>query len=142
MVSLRKWARSLRKKQRCYPLRYDYEQWHGTRSMREKTRFFATRYYEYESLESYFDGYSIAGNRLAQLQVPSTLLTASDDPVIPVRDVETLPDNPYLEVWVTRLGGHCGYLKNWKLESWTEDLIADRFLNRAPIPLEFGEQMA
>jgi predicted alpha/beta-fold hydrolase len=138
----RKWARSLRKKQKCFPDRYDYEEWYRISGMREKTRYLATRYYEYETLDSYFDGYTIAGDRLAPLRVPSTLLTSSDDPVIPVGDVDTLPDNPFLEVWVTRRGGHCGYLKNWKLESWTEDLIADRFMNTAQAQMVFSEQMA
>ena len=96
--------------------------------MREKTRFFATRYYNFPTLESYFEGYSIAGERLAPLAVPSTILTASDDPVIPVEDVHTLPDNPSLNVQVTQFGGHCGYLKNWRLDSWAEDFIAGRFL--------------
>ena len=124
----RKWGKSLRKKQAHYPEDYDYETWFSFDSLREKTRFFATRYYDYPTLESYFDGYSIAGDRLASLEVPSTLLTASDDPVIPVDDVHTLPDNPSLEVLVTRYGGHCGYLKNWRLDSWAEDFIAARFL--------------
>jgi predicted alpha/beta-fold hydrolase len=130
----RKWGRSLRKKQRHYPDDYDYEAWFALSSMREKTRFFATRYYDFPDLASYFDGYSIAGDRLAALGVPGTILTASDDPVIPVTDTESLPDNPMLEVVVTDRGGHCGYLKNWKLDSWAEDFIAARILGEtAPI---------
>jgi predicted alpha/beta-fold hydrolase len=62
------------------------------------------------------------------LGVPSTLLTSADDPVVPVADFEALPDNPLLELIITRHGGHCGFLKNWKLESIAEDLIAERFL--------------
>ncbi len=126
----RKWARSLQKKQACFPDRYDYEEWHGLPDMRARTRYLATRYYGYESLEDYFDGYSIAGDRLATLAVPSSILSASDDQVVPVRDVVSLSDNPCLEILVTQYGGHCGYLKNWKLESWAEGYIADRFLNR------------
>jgi len=124
----RKWGRSLRKKQAHFPDSYDYDHWFSLDSMREKTRFFATRYYNFPTLESYFEGYSIAGERLAPLAVPSTILTASDDPVIPVEDVHTLPDNPLLDVQVTQFGGHCGYLKNWRLDSWAEDFIAGRFL--------------
>jgi predicted alpha/beta-fold hydrolase len=138
----RKWARSLRRKQQCFPDSYDYDTWYRISRMREKTRYLATRYYEFETLESYLDGYSIAGDRLAALRVPSTLLTSHDDPVIPVSDTETLTFNPYLEVWVTRRGGHCGYLKNWKLESWAEDLIADRFLNHAPANAKLAQRPA
>lgn len=124
----RKWGRSLRKKQAHFPDDYDYEAWFRLDTMREKTRFFATRYYEFPTLESYFQGYSIADDYLASLHVPSVILTAADDPVIPVEDVHTLPDNPLLERVVTRHGGHCGYLKNWQLDSWAEDFIVERFL--------------
>jgi predicted alpha/beta-fold hydrolase len=126
----RKWAKSLRKKQACFPDRYDYQEWHQLPDMRERTRYLATRYYGYQTLEDYFEGYSIAGNRLAGLTVPSSILTSRDDPVVPVRDTDSLPDEPNIEIDVTELGGHCGYLKNWKLESWAEDYILDRFVNR------------
>lgn len=127
----RKWGRSLRRKEAHFPHDYDYQAWFGLDRMREKTRFFATRYYDFPTLESYFDGYSIAGDRLAGLRVPSTLLTASDDPVIPVSDVATLPDHPQLEVVVTQFGGHCGFIRSWRLESWAEDFILERVSDRA-----------
>jgi predicted alpha/beta-fold hydrolase len=59
------------------------------------------------------------------------MLTSKDDPVVPVGDFALLPDNPNLEVIISRYGGHCGFLKNWKLESMAEDLIASRFLTAA-----------
>lgn len=127
----RKWGRSLRKKQAHFPHDYDYESWFELQGMREKTRFFATRYYDFPDLESYFEGYSVAGPKLAELAVDTTILTAADDPVIPVADIDTLPDNPSLEVLVTEKGGHCGYIKNWRLESWAEDFIAGRLLEHA-----------
>ena len=51
--------------------------------------------------------------------------------MVPVGDFKDLPDNPNLELIVTEHGGHCGFLKNWKLESMAEDLIAGRFLSAA-----------
>jgi len=47
---------------------------------------------------------------------------------LPVADFDRLPANPNLEVLVTKYGGHCGFLKNWKMESLAEDLILDRML--------------
>jgi len=138
----RKWARSLKKKQACFPDRYDYEEWHSLPDMRERTRYLATRYYGFRKLEDYFDGYSVAGDKLAQLKVPSSILTAVDDPVVPVTDIESLPDNPCIEIDVTQHGGHCGYLKNWKLESWAEDYISDRFLDSTPGLIRLNEQIA
>ncbi len=51
----------------------------------------ATRYYEFDSLEQYFEGYSVAGDRLAAMQVPTTILTSADDMVIPISDFRDLP---------------------------------------------------
>ena len=138
----RKWAASLRRKQRYFPDQYDYKGWFEQPDMRERTRFLATRYYGFECLEDYFQGYSVAGDRLADLSVHSSILTAADDPVVPVSDTDTLPENPYLEIEITSHGGHCGYLKNWKLESWAEDYILDRFQAGQPALHTLKEHIA
>jgi predicted alpha/beta-fold hydrolase len=127
----RKWSRSLRIKKACFPELYGAETWHEIRGLRERTHYLATRHAGFESADAYFEGYSIAGDRLAALRVPSTLLTSEDDPVVPVADFRDLPVNPMLELIISRYGGHCGFLKNWKMESLAEDLIAARFLAAA-----------
>lgn len=138
---VRKWARSVRVKQARFPDRYAYDEWYRLPGLRAKTAYFATRYYRFGSLEDYFEGYSIAGERLARLEVPGTLLTSADDPVVPVSDVRQLPQIPALEVVVTRYGGHCGYLKNWRLDSWAEELMLARFgAGARPQEAELSEQ--
>ena len=124
----RKWSRSLRIKQACFPDLYGDEQWHEIRSVRERTHYLAKKHSGFDSADSYFEGYSLADQRLVPLQVPSTVLTSVDDPVVPVGDFAELPDNPTLEVIIAPYGGHCGFIKNWKLESLSEDLILQRFL--------------
>jgi len=127
----RKWSRSLRTKQQCFHDLYGDETWHRIRGLRERTHYLATRHAGFESAEAYFNGYSIADQRLAPLKVPATILTAADDPVVPVADFADLPDNPALEVIISPYGGHCGFLKNWRLESLAEDLIEQRLLEAA-----------
>ena len=127
----RKWSRSLRIKQACFHDLYGDEQWHEIKSVRQRTHYLAMKHAGFDSADSYFNAYSIAGRRLAALKVPSTLLTSVDDPVVPVGDFEDLPDNPVLELIIAPYGGHCGFLKNWKLESLSEDLILQRFLDAA-----------
>jgi predicted alpha/beta-fold hydrolase len=122
----RKWSRSLRIKQSRFHDLYGEERWYDIRGLRERTHYLATRHAGFESAEAYFNGYSIADNRLAKLQVPATILTAADDPVVPVDDFHELPENPCLELIISPFGGHCGFLKNWQLESLAEDLIEKR----------------
>lgn len=124
----RKWSRSLKVKKQCFPELYAEENWHDVRGLRERTHYLATRHAGFASADEYFEGYSIAGDRLAPLDIPSTLLTSEDDPVVPVSDFRRLPRNPCIELIITPHGGHCGFLKNWRLESAAEDLIAERFL--------------
>jgi predicted alpha/beta-fold hydrolase len=123
-----KWSRSLRIKKQCFPELYGEDNWHDVAGLRARTHYLATRYAGFADADSYFDGYSIAGNRLSPLKISSTILTSKDDPVVPVTDFYQLPANPNLEVLVTKHGGHCGFLKNWKLESLAEDLILERML--------------
>ncbi len=129
---VRKWAKSLKRKQDLFPDAYAYEDWHGLSGLRQKTEFFATRYYGFESLEGYFNGYSVAGERLAGLQIPTTILTSEDDQVVPVSDFRNLPQNENIELVVSDLGGHCAFLKNWKMESWADDLIVERVRKSKP----------
>jgi hypothetical protein len=125
---IRKWAKSLRLKESLFPDAYEYEEWHELGSLRERTGYMATKYYEFETLEDYFDGYSIAGDRLATLTIPATILTSEDDMVVPVSDFRDLPENENIELLVTRYGGHCAFLKNWLMESWADDVIVERVL--------------
>jgi predicted alpha/beta-fold hydrolase len=122
----RKWSRSLRIKQRCFPELYGDSAWDRMRGIRARTHYLATRYAGFTDADAYFEGYSVAGERLAGLKVPAMVLTAEDDPVVPVADYYRLADNPCLEILVTKYGGHCGFLKNWKLESLAEDLLLER----------------
>jgi len=119
----RKWTRSLAIKRQCFPELYAEDDWSKLRSIRERTHYLATRYAGYESDKQYYEGYSIAGDRLAGLQVPATLLTSADDPVVPVEDFAALPDLPSLEILVSPYGGHCGFLRNWQFDSMADELI-------------------
>jgi predicted alpha/beta-fold hydrolase len=131
---VQKWERSVRLKQTCFPDRYHYDDWYKLPGLRLRTEYFATRYYNFGTLAGYFDGYSIAADRLAAMTVPTTILTAADDPVVPVQDVRELARHELIDVIITGRGGHCGYLKNWKLDSWAEDFIAARFADSVSLP--------
>ena len=128
---IRKWAKSVELKQSLFPDVCEYEDWHKLGNLRERTGYLATHHYEFESLDQYFDGYSVAGDRLKAINIATTILTSEDDMVVPVSDFSDLPDNENIELLVTRYGGHCAFLKNWKMESMADDVIVERVLGSA-----------
>lgn len=128
---LRKWTRSLRAKQALFPETELFSREELDNDLRGLTRVLVLRHTEFGSLESYLDGYSIAGDTLASLSVPATILTSADDPVIPVADFHALKLPPGTELDIAAHGGHCGFIRDFALQSFVEDYIAERMLARA-----------
>lgn len=122
----REWRASLLRKRELFPQLYDFDDATVQLPMRELTRWMVERHTSLRTLDNYFEGYSIAGPRLAALQVPVDILTSADDPLIPVREFRALqlPDNASLEI--ADHGGHCGFLMNGQLEGFAEYWVAQR----------------
>lgn len=122
----RKWRSSLLRKRALFPERHGYDDAVLGQDMRGLMRWLAERHTGFDSLEAYFDGYSIAGDRLARLQVASDILMAQDDPVIPFDDFQHwhLPASAHLEI--AAWGGHCGFIENASCDGFAERWVADR----------------
>lgn len=123
---MHKWRESLRRKQRLFPDAARFSAAELGTSMRELTATMVARHTDFGSLDAYLDGYSIAGDRLADLAIPATILTASDDPIIPVDGFRQMQLSASTELEIAPAGGHCGFIRDFSLRSWTEDFIADR----------------
>ncbi len=121
-----KWTQSLKRKQALFPQRYDFSQWLKRPNLRHLTALMVEGYTDFDSIENYLRGYSIAGDALAQMTVPATIVTASDDPVIPISDYHSLALPPSVELILADHGGHCGFIENWRLTSWIEELMVSR----------------
>ena len=121
-----KWRGSLLRKRALFPRQHDFDDRTLGLGMRQLTEWLVQRHTDFGSLDAYFDGYSIAGERLAGLQVPVDVLMAQDDPVIPVAEFHALrlPANARLEL--ARHGGHCGFLRDARLRGFAEDWVAAR----------------
>jgi uncharacterized protein len=120
---VRKWLSSLFKKQAAWPEHYDFSELTRSADLRRLTTLLVNRFTDFASLEDYLNGYAITGAQLAHLKVPATLITALDDPIIPVAGLEQLARPPALQVIVTRRGGHCGFLEDLVRPSWAERRI-------------------
>lgn len=122
---LYKWKRTLRRKLRVFP-ELGYGQALRTRkSLRAMNDYFVPAFTEFQKPLDYFKGYTIAGDVLAGLRVPCTIIAAADDPVIDVRHVDRLARPACLTIEVSQHGGHCGFIKNWRMQSWLDDRIAE-----------------
>jgi predicted alpha/beta-fold hydrolase len=122
----RKWRGSLQRKRALFPEQHDFDDATLKLRMRDLTQWMVERHTGFGTLDAYFDGYSIAGDRLAALQVPADILMSEDDPLIPVAEFRALrlPENARLEV--ARWGGHCGFLENPSLDGYAERWVAER----------------
>ncbi len=120
---MRKWAVSLLRKQAAWPSVYDFGGMLRLPSLRHMTEEMVRRFTPYSSLEEYLLGYSITGDTLASLTVPSSVFASHDDPIVPVSALTRLPRLPNLSVTVTRHGGHCGFFNQLAGPTWLEDRL-------------------
>ncbi|HEX5123150.1 MAG TPA: alpha/beta fold hydrolase [Rhodanobacteraceae bacterium] len=139
---LHKWTRSLRTKQALFPDTELFSREELDGDLRGLTRSLVLRHTSFGSLENYLNGYSIEGDRLAALRIPATILTSSDDPVIPIEDFRKLKLSPNVELDIAAHGGHCAFIRDFSLRSFTEDYIAERMLAHAVAPSEKTETQA
>jgi predicted alpha/beta-fold hydrolase len=128
---VRKWSRSLAKKQLAWPDHYDFNELLRTRNLREMTRQLVLSHTEYPSMDDYLAGYAITGGRLTTLAASATVLTALDDPIINAADLARLARSPHLEIVTTAHGGHCGFIESLGDTNWI-DAHAVRSLSRDP----------
>ncbi|MGH8199729.1 MAG: YheT family hydrolase [Steroidobacteraceae bacterium] len=129
---VRKWWRSLLKKQAAWPAHYDFAQLRRVRDLRRLTAELISRFTDFGSLEEYLDGYSITGARLQGLEAPATIITSRDDPIIPAGGLERLAHPPALRIVVTQFGGHCGFLDRLTGPTWVERRILAELARREP----------
>ncbi|MBN2333614.1 MAG: alpha/beta fold hydrolase [Deltaproteobacteria bacterium] len=122
---LKKWRRSLGIKQNIFPELYDFHTVLGSRTCLEMTERVIADYSPFPSYGEYFEQYTLTGGVLEDLQVPTTVITAADDPVVPVDDFYDLPEIDKLELLVQPHGGHCGFLDQLPFGCWYEGVIAE-----------------
>ena len=124
----RKWRRSLARKRALFPQAHGFADDVLRLRMRALTEWMVLRHTDFATLGDYFEGYSIAGERLRELPIPADILMAADDPVIPVRDFERVADFPNVQVELAAHGGHCGFIEDAWLDGYAERWVAARLL--------------
>jgi predicted alpha/beta-fold hydrolase len=83
-----KWHRSLKKKQAAWPQAYDLGPVQALDNLTDMTDHLVRTYGGYPSLQQYLQGYAIVGDALGSIAHPTRIISAADDPIIPVEDLD------------------------------------------------------
>jgi len=109
----RNWSRSLAAKQACFPDLYDFSGALRLRSLRAMTEWLVREYTSYADADEYFAAYAVGKDGLANVRVPTTILSAADDPVIDAHEFGALVYSDVVTVNVLSHGGHVGFVDLW-----------------------------
>jgi predicted alpha/beta-fold hydrolase len=125
---LARWRQSLRAKAASFPDLYDFQDLRRHPTLTATTAYCVREYSEFPDLDAYLDGYAITGAVLEDLSIPSRIIVAEDDPIIPVADVEQLASPDSLKITRVRHGGHCGFVADYRLNRWLDQRLLAELL--------------
>ena len=118
-----KWRDSLLEKSRHFP---QIEQYLPLFKLRDVIRIhdaFVPLVSDYPDASSYFKAYTLDAELLRKIDTSCHLILAADDPVIPANSLQCLPDLPGLSSEVSKYGGHCGFVRDYRMNSWVDQRI-------------------
>lgn len=107
---LNKWSQSLMKKQQLFPYLHDFRYATSSRSVMELTSIGIPLFTPYRHVKDYFARYTTTGPFFKNLQVPTTIYTSADDPIITEEDFLKIDPHPLLRIIISDRGGHNGFL--------------------------------
>jgi predicted alpha/beta-fold hydrolase len=120
---IKKWQKSLSKKQQLHPEIFDSYQFKQIKSLDKLTEVLIISHSAYNTTDEYFEGYQITDEIIDNINIPCHVITSWDDPVIPFKDYLTLEKKQNIKLVTTKHGGHCGFINSWTLHSWIEQYI-------------------
>lgn len=125
----KRWFSSLRAKQALFPHLYNFDPLAQIPLITDMTEWLVQHYGGYyggfSSAAAYFNAYAVQDDAFGALNVPTTIITARNDPVIPSSDFAKLTPHPLLDVQIHPSGGHVGFVDIFPLEHKLPGLLLD-----------------
>ena len=115
---LRKWKASLALKQNLFPDQYNFDDILRMKTCMEMSEAMITRYFSYRDAADYFSRFTLTPEVFARVGMPLCIITSQDDPIIPVRDIQSVIMNANTTLMMQRYGGHCGYIMDLSMRPW------------------------
>jgi uncharacterized protein len=122
---LRKWKRSLIKKQRLFPEKYDFSKMLKSKTCIDLTEKIMPYFPEMSNYRDYFKLYTLKNDSFKNLNIPVTIYISEDDPVIPYEDFRDIKENEFLKISRQKFGGHCGFIDLFPVRCWYNQKIAE-----------------
>ena len=115
----RKWREAFKNKQAAFPELYpDISAVVAAPNTMTMTEAFMP-FSPYDTALDYLNSYAVTPEMMAQLTSPVTIITAADDPVVPVEDFEALHGvSDYLNLHIQTNGGHVGFVDIFPYRPW------------------------
>jgi predicted alpha/beta-fold hydrolase len=129
---LKKWHRSLKKKQQLFPDVYDFTEVFSLKTIGRVTQALLEIDSDFKSATDYFREYAVVKGAIKDIRVPTTILTAADDPIIPVEDFYQLEINDLTNLVIQPYGGHNGFVDGFFLRGWYEHQMTILFDKTTP----------
>lgn len=108
---LRTLKQKLSAKTKQFPEIYKAAELEKVSTIRDFDDSFTAPYGGYGNAERYYSQASTKG-KIGKLSVPTLIIAAKDDPLVPVDTFEKLnQQNPLLDLLITEFGGHCGFFQ-------------------------------
>jgi uncharacterized protein len=131
---VRSLKRRMRLKASLFPNRYPLDGLEGVRSVREFDDVITARFCGFRNADDYY-ARSSASRVMAAIRVPTLVLTAQDDPMVPYTPFldPVLQSNPCLTLLAPRHGGHCAFVSREDGDErfWAEARVVEFCANQS-----------
>ena len=128
-----KWRRSLSLKQKLFPDKYDFGDIISLNSCRSITDRLIESYSSFKNTGEYFGSYAITNEIINGIEIPATIISSEDDPVIPVDGFYSLDIKAPVSLVIHRYGGHNGFIEDFAFNCWCEKKMLQLFNGMRPL---------
>jgi len=127
---LRKWKRSLIKKQNLFPHKYDFSKMLKAKTCIGLTENIMPYFPDFPSYRDYFNSYTLRDEHFGDFKFPVKIFIADDDPVIPQEDFNAISEHHNFQIFRMEFGGHCGFVDFFPHYCWYNKVIGE-FIGRS-----------
>jgi uncharacterized protein len=128
--------RRMRRKSKLFPQRYGTTELSRPRTLREWDEIITAPACGYRDAAEYYDRAS-ALRVVKQIRVPTLILAAQDDPIVPIASLlqPEIVSNPFVTLVTPEHGGHCGFVSRASGDErfWAEPRVVEFCRQRSKI---------